>query len=483
MATEWRTMPEWAHAAAVRQALYAQRDWIGGFGRVLWRRKLPVLACVGLVLASTAAYVSALTPVYQAEALVAWDNLPDQQPGSSRAAEDPLRLSASRAMAEQLVERLDLQLLPEFHPDTPSRGLRRTALTAIRPWLPPALVHWLAEGSVDTRPAERALTDEQRATRLRDAVIEAAMARMRAEVTDSSAIGLRFLSEDPQIAAAGANALADLYLEQRPARRDAALPGKREQPDQETERLRADIRATEQAIAAARAGTDAQASGASAQSRLDRTGELAFWRRERAEVEARLRKAQAALESDADLARIAPDLKSERLDQLQRRAIELEQALAALSQQVGEQDPQLVDLRAQQAALEQDRRAELEQMLKELRDERGIIQARETELEGKIKARGDENTASAAAGRLSALEQKLAADRALLRARLEQAAPQLEAQPSAPPGDARIIRPAVVPDRPAYPRLALIWSLAAAGALALGVAVAFVLEALQGARA
>ena len=378
MATEGRTMPEWAHAAAVRQALYAQRDWMGGFGRVLWRRKLPVLACVGLVLASTAAYVSALTPVYQAEALVAWDNLPDQQPGSSRAAQDPLRLSASRAMAERLVDRLDLQLLPEFHPDTPSRGLRRTALTAIRPWLPSALVHWLAEGSVDTRPAERALTDEQRATRLRDAVIEAAMARMRAEMTDSSAIGLKFVSEDPQIAAAGANALADLYLEQRPARRDAATPGKREQPDQETERLRADIRATEQAIAAARAGTDAQASGASAQSRLDRTGELAFWRRERAEVEARLRKAQAALEAGADF---APDLQSERLGQLQRRAIELEQALAALSQEAGEQDPQLVDLRAQQAALEQDRRAELEQSLKKLRDERGIIEARETELE------------------------------------------------------------------------------------------------------
>ena len=100
-----------------------------------------------------------------------------------------------------------------------------------------------------------------------------------------------------------------------------------------------------------------------------------------------------------------------------------------------------------------------------------------------MKARGDENTASAAAGRLSALEQKLAADRALLRARLEQAAPQLKAPPAAPPGDARIIRPAVVPSQPAYPRLALIWSAAAAGALMLGVAVAFVLETLHRARA
>ena len=123
-------------------------------------------------------------------------------------------------MAERLVERLDLQLLPEFHPDPSSRGLRRTALTAIRPWLPAALVHWLAEGSVDTRPpAERALTDEERAARLRDAVIEATMARMRSRGDGFVGDRPEIHSEDPQIAAAGANALADLYLEQRPARR------------------------------------------------------------------------------------------------------------------------------------------------------------------------------------------------------------------------------------------------------------------------
>ena len=69
----------------MRQALYAQRDWMGGFGRVLGRRKLPVLACVGLVLASTAAYVSALTPVY-GEALVAWIICRTSSPGRAGAA-------------------------------------------------------------------------------------------------------------------------------------------------------------------------------------------------------------------------------------------------------------------------------------------------------------------------------------------------------------------------------------------------------------
>ena len=379
-------MPEWAQAPAVRQALRTPR--IGGFGRVLWRRKLPIVACVGLVLASTAAYVSALTPAYEAEALVAPDDLPDQQIGPSGTGEDPLRLIETRAMAERLVERLDLQLLPEFHPDPSSRDLRRTALTAIGPWLPAALVPWLAEGSVDplaTRPAERPMTDEERAARLRQAVIEATMARIRAEATASSAIGLKFVSEDPQIAAAGANALADLYLEQRPARPQDASQDEREKLDQEIERLREDIRASEKAIAAAGDGTDAQATSTSQESRLDLTGELAFWRRERAEVDARLRQLQAAVESGTDLAQTAPALNSERLGQLQDRAIKLQQALTALAQRNGEQDPQIVDLRAELAALEQDRRAELEQLLKQLRDEMGIIQSRESALEEEIK--------------------------------------------------------------------------------------------------
>ena len=166
---------------------------------------------------------------------------------------------------------------------------------------------------------------------------------------------------------------------------------------------------------AARGSTDAQESGTSGQNRLDGTGELAFWRRERAEVEARLRQAQAALESGPDLAKTAPALKSERLDQLQRRTIDLQQALAALPQRTAEQDPQIVGLRAELATLEQDRRAELELMLKKLRDEIGIIQSRETALEEKIETPREESAAGPAEGGVAALEQKLEADRALLR--------------------------------------------------------------------
>ena len=55
--------------------------WIGGFGHVLWRRKLLIARVRRVVLASTAAYVSTLRPAYEAEALVAPGDLPDQQIG------------------------------------------------------------------------------------------------------------------------------------------------------------------------------------------------------------------------------------------------------------------------------------------------------------------------------------------------------------------------------------------------------------------
>jgi uncharacterized protein involved in exopolysaccharide biosynthesis len=479
-------VPEWVQTVAARQARRTPRDWIGGFGHVLWRRKLPMLACVALVLASTAAYVSASAPLYEAEALVAPVDLPNQETGPSGAAQDPRRLVDTRAMARQLVERLDLQLLREFHPNLAFRGLRRTALAAVGPWLPAALVNGLAEGSVDllaTRPSERAMTDQERAARLRDAVIEVTMGRIAAEVTGSSAIGVKFVAEDPQIAAAGANALADLYLEQRPAPPQKAAQGEREQPDQEIDRLRAEIRATEQAVAAARGGTEAPARGTKEGSRLDLTGELAFWRRERAEVEARVRQAEAAAESGADLGKTAPELNSERLSQLHNRTIAVQQALTALSQSSGEQDPQTLDLRVELNALQEDRRAELEQIRKELRDEIGIIRSRETALEQDIKAPADEHATDPAAADLAALVEKLATDRARLREHLEQAAPQREVQPAAAGDAAGIIRRAAVPSQPAYPRLALIWGVAVAGALALGLAVAFGLEALRHARA
>ena len=486
MATEARTMPRWGHVAAVRQAMRGQRHRVAGCGDVLWRHKLVILACIGLVLGLTAAYVGTLARAYEAEALVALGDRPGQQVGQDTSMqagslEDQLRLIRSRAMAERLVDRLDLHFFPEFRPDVVSRGFRVGDL------LPDAILGRLPTAWAETlvsRPPDLAMTDEQRAARLWEEVIAATMARIRAEVTPPSTIGLKFTSGDPQLAAAGANALAELYLEERGTLRQDALPGDRARLGQEIERLRASIRETQQAIEATRPGAEAQASATGEQSRLDLTGELAFWRRERAELEARLRQTQAVLETGANLDRAALALNSERLGQLQARAIELQQALAALSQQYGEQDPQVVELRTQLAALEQERRAEVEYVVQGLQEELAIIQSRETALEAEIEGLEEQSAEDQAAAGRAVLEQRLEAERSALREYLEQAAGQLASRPSATAlPDARVIAPAVVPDQPTYPRLALIWVVASAGALLLGILLAFAREALQRGRA
>jgi uncharacterized protein involved in exopolysaccharide biosynthesis len=320
------------------------------------------------------------------------------------------------------------------------------------------------------------MTDEQRAARLRNEVVAAAMSRTRAEAVRPMVLGLQFTSADPQLAAAGANALAELYLEERQALRRIASQDDRETLAREIERLRASIDETEQAIATARASVDAAAAQPSEQTLMDLTGELAFWRSERAEVEARLRQVDAALKF-GDAPRLAAlDLNPERLRGLQAREAELERTLAELSRQHGEEDPQVVALRTELAALETDRRGEIELVVSRLQDEIEIIRSRETTLETEIKNLEGRSAQDEAAGGEEALERKLAAERAQLQNYVERQASQ-----SLP--DARIITPAVAPDEPMQPRLAVIYGLAFVGALPLGVLVAVGLERVRRARA
>jgi uncharacterized protein involved in exopolysaccharide biosynthesis len=485
MATEARMRPGWGHVAALRQAIRERRGMAADAGAILWRRKLLIFACLGIVLALTALYVSTLTPTYQAEALVGLSGHLGEQVGPDTrvrdgSLEEQLRLIESRAMAARLVDRLDLHLLREFRPDAATRDFR----------LGPVLGRWLPDVILDRLPKAWAkkllpplpdaeMTDEQRAARLWGEVIEATMARIRAEIPAPSTIGLKFLSEDRQLAAAGANALADLYFEQRPTLRQNAPQSDRDTREQEIERLRGSIRETEQAIEAARLGADAATGANREQRRLDLTGELAFWRRERAEVEARRRHVQAAVESGTGLDQLGVLIDSERLGQLQARTTELQQQLAALAQQHGEEDPQVTELRAQLAALEQERRAEIGQSLQQLQDELAIIHSRETALAAEIEALEQQSGEGEAERGLATLEQRLEADRARLRNYVEQAAEQLGTQPSAAP----VIARAVAPERPTYPRLALIWGAASAGALLLGTLLALALEGVGRRRA
>jgi uncharacterized protein involved in exopolysaccharide biosynthesis len=329
--------------------------------------------------------------------------------------------------------------------------------------------------------SEGDLTDQEQAARLRDQVVATTRARVRANLARPAALSLRFVSEDPVLAAAGADALADLYLEDRRAAWQRARQREHARLEQEIDRLAARIDDTAKAIEELRATTVAGSDHPSEEDLLDRTGELAFWRGERAKIEARLGSLQSR-GTGAFLDQAALRLDWTPLHELQAREAELEREIAELSQGSREGAPELSALRAELASLEDQKRFEVEQAAGQMEKEVEIIRSRETALEAQIGRIQEQLAQSGGADGRATLERRLEADRALMRTYRDRAT-QLEALQTAQTSDARIVNAAVVPTRPAYPRQALIYVSALGGGLLLGGLLALALEALQRARA
>jgi polysaccharide biosynthesis transport protein len=465
-------------ARAARLGLVGVR----GLGQILWRRRLLVLACAVVVLALFAVYAATLPSLYEAETRVAVSGPagfdPQSAPRAGAPSEaddlvDQLPLIRSRANVERLIDRLDLQLSAEFNPRLAPKGNRGSVGRGALGLIPAALL--------DAPPASE-LTDAERATRLRDQIVDAVMPRIHAEPVGRSVLSVRFVAADPNLAAAGATALAELYLEHRGEASQQARRRERQRLGEEVERLAAAIRATESAIAELRATSPAGRERASEGDLLNLTSELAYWRNERALLEARLDQRAGPSVPEASPDHAAQSVDPALLGELGAREIELEQEGTEPSQAYGGQEPQLSSLQVGLVAPDDEKRFEIEHGLGPLQREVAIIRSRETALEAQIETLQNRLAERQAPGDLATLERQAEADRQLLLTHLARVE-ELDAAPQVRQLDARIVVPAVVPKEPKRPPLALIYGTAIGGALLLGGLLALGAEAWERARA
>jgi capsular exopolysaccharide synthesis family protein len=199
-------------------------------GRILWAHKLFLACLVVSVLALTTLRVSQAPPVFEAETLVLLDERKGQGEPTAPVAAPPRQEGPeadalafrSPAMAERLVDALSLHLLPEFNP-----ALRRET-GGLRDWFDPArlvpnsLFNRLPAALREVLSARAAASDQQQAASLRAEIAAQALTHITAEPADRpSVIRVRFTSSDPRLAALGANTLADLYLADRLAAKQA----------------------------------------------------------------------------------------------------------------------------------------------------------------------------------------------------------------------------------------------------------------------
>ena len=185
---------------------------LSALGSTLWRKKWTVLRPTILVAVATFLVVQVITPRYQSEARIfieSRDNIylrPDvdkditQNPVDDEAVTSQVQIILSRDLAREVIKKLKLNEKPEFDP----------ALNGVSPIKAVLGLIGVGKDPLNMTPEER--------------VLNSYYDRLTVTPVDKSrVINIDFLSQDPELAAQVANAIADGYLmRQREAKEEQA---------------------------------------------------------------------------------------------------------------------------------------------------------------------------------------------------------------------------------------------------------------------
>ena len=416
-------------------------------GAALWRSKWKILRPTLLVAILTLIVVQIIPAKYQSESRVlieGRDNVflrPDADKDQfDRSAIDEqtvtsqVQLVLSRDLARSVIAKLKLDKNAEFDP----------ALNGISP-----IKRIFGRLGLTKDPAS--MTPEER-------VLEAYYDRLTAFAVDkSNVIVIDFLSQDPQLAANVANAIADEYLvRQRAAKQDQArtavdwLSG-------EIQSMQKRVAAAEAKAAAFRGDTNLLVgpndTTLSAQQLGDFNAQIAAARAQKADAEAKSKIIREMLKSGQPI-KSSDVLNSELIRRLSEQRVTLLAQLAEQSTSLGDRHPRIKELRAQVADLDQQIKLEAARTARAFENDAKIAIARLDALTTNFDQL--KNQAANTNGRnveLRALERDAKAQRDLLESYLAKyrEATSRETLNSAP-ANARVISRASASNIPAFPK-------------------------------
>lgn len=305
-------------------------------------------------------------------------------------------------------------------------------------------------------------------------------------VDKSRVIVIEFTSEDPKLAAAVPNAIADAYIAFNQSAKQLSNTDATEWLKPEIEDLTQRVKEAEAKVAAFRAQSDlliGQNNSVLATQQLSElTSELSRVRASRATAEANAEGVRTALRNGASLDALPDVLQSGLIQRLREREVQLRADIADLSTTLLDNHPRLRSMRSQLADLERQIRAEAENVLKALQTEARTAQLREGQLVADLNRL---KAASARAGEqeveLRALEREAAAQRELLESyltRYREASARTERNYL--PADARVFSRATVPAEPYFPKILPIVGAAFVGSLLVMAVVTLLQELFSG---
>ncbi|MEQ1954793.1 exopolysaccharide transport family protein [Mesorhizobium sp. CN2-181] len=413
-----------------------------------------VVSAVAFVLASLA------TPYYKAETrlLIETRESVFTRPSGQDAGGGPLldqegvlsqvEVITSTDLLAQVAKKLNLASLPEFDAAAGQSVFTRLLVLA----------------GLKSDPGE--IPAEER-------VLEAFREKLKVyRVENSRVIAIEFSSEDPKLAAAVPNAIADAYLQ---FSREAKLQSNTaatEWLEPEIQALTARVKEAEARVAAYRSQSDlliGQNNAALATQQLaELSTELSRTRANRAAAEANAESVRLALRNGSLDA--FPDVVSSNLIQrLRERQVQLRADIADLSTTLLDNHPRIRALRSQLADLDRQVEAEAQKILQSLSSTAESARLREGQLVAELnRLKAESSRVGEKEVELRALEREAAAQRELLESyltRYREAASRRDGDYL--PADARIFSRAVTPVDPYFPKVVPIVGAAFAASLLL----------------
>ncbi|MEJ8573729.1 exopolysaccharide transport family protein [Microbaculum marinum] len=452
---------------------------VGGMMAALWRARAWIVVPVILASAAAVLWLSSVTPLYRSTSKILVENQETAYTRPSATTEErvlldqesiksQVQLILSGDLSRLVIRELDLASLPEFNPDGgPSLTSRILSVFGV------------------TRDPSSMTNDERVLDRYYERLVVY-------QVDTSRVIAIEFSSEDPELAARVANAIADGYIEmQKTAKRDATTEASdwlRRQVDSlrdkvnEAERKVDEFR-TENGLFSTLRGT-AEPQSLSTQQLTELTTQLALARAQKAEAQAKARLIREMLDSGRPV-ESSEVLNSPLIQNLVAQQVTLRAQIAELSMTLGPRHPRMQELNAQLGDLRQQIREEATKYSRAAENDAAVAAEREQDLLASVDSL---ETGVAESNRaeveLRALERDAKSQRDLLelllaRYRDATAREDLEALPA----DARIISRAAPASSPYFPKTLATLLAAFLGSLILSCGIVITLELVRSANA
>ena len=422
---------------------------------VLRRRQGAILFCVLALPAVAALALTRITPRYTATAAVIYEaseyaprelqSILRVDPAGDTVMASQTEIIRGIGIAERLADRLRLQETAEFNP-------------SLRPAAPLHRLLARFRGSSAVASAEEVRRD----------VIQATQAAITVRAVKASRVlDIGFTATSAELAASGANLVAELYIQDQLDAKIAAVRRASQWLEARVADLKREVHDAESRIATYRSG-QGLVQGVQAgldTERLSRMNtDLLVARNDLAQVQGRLDAARGRAGAMAQAA-VAPSVV-----QMRARQDDLSAQLQALLTRLGPNHPTARGLQNQLNDAQRAVNAEVGRVVAATEAEMRAVRARVAGQEENLRnAQADLGDSAQAQIPLSAMERDAEAARTLLQSVLERIQ-QTAQQTAIERADARVISRALIPASPSSPRTA--WLLA--GALALGVLLGLV---------